>query len=382
MGDNELGTLPMLDGNSRIISWLVLGPFKQERQFCGVDEKLQIDMKNVAPSLGIRHSQDKVWGLYSSLKSRCPQRTCNAGLGVDLACHFKSHDSSFSNAYAAVYIRSNIDRKIVMSMSSDDGHIVWLNGAKVASRITDCSCWGDAGEKVILPLLNGTNLLMIKVGNGASKWGFVARIRQYDDVWLSVSSDARDQYVRDSAIRSNSGGSEPHPKRCPSMCGVYYDGCNQCRCSKDGSIMQCTRRHCVTFDKGECIRYISPQPGPSPSPSPAPSPFPSPSPLPSPSSSATENICPMNCLTYFDGCNTCVCGEVTACDEQFCTHYSKPKCLEWKAEFRMEVRITGIELSEFLNHKEANNAFLETMKLICGEGSEITILGVRRGSVI
>eukprot|EP00497_Spongosphaera_streptacantha_P000186 TRINITY_DN111_c0_g1_i7.p1 TRINITY_DN111_c0_g1~~TRINITY_DN111_c0_g1_i7.p1 ORF type:complete len:189 (+),score=31.96 TRINITY_DN111_c0_g1_i7:37-567(+) len=44
--------------------------------------------------------------------------------------------------------------------------------------------------------------------------------------------------------------------------------------------------------------------------------------------------CPMNCKSWFDGCNNCTCenGKVGACTEMFCVSPGKPKCNDEKEE--------------------------------------------------
>lgn len=40
------------------------------------------------------------------------------------------------------------------------------------------------------------------------------------------------------------------------------------------------------------------------------------------------NICPKNCTTWYDGCNTCKCvnGVITACTKRLCVRQGKPYC--------------------------------------------------------
>ena len=45
---------------------------------------------------------------------------------------------------------------------------------------------------------------------------------------------------------------------------------------------------------------------------------------------AVARSCPVNCVSWYDGCNTCRCvnGKITACTKRFCVRKEKPRCLK------------------------------------------------------
>ena len=49
-------------------------------------------------------------------------------------------------------------------------------------------------------------------------------------------------------------------------------------------------------------------------------------------SDTNDDIDLMNCISYYDGCNTCqvVNGEIGGCTKMYCEEYKEPKCLEFK----------------------------------------------------
>ncbi len=45
---------------------------------------------------------------------------------------------------------------------------------------------------------------------------------------------------------------------------------------------------------------------------------------------AAADACPVNCRTWFDGCNTCVCsnGQAGACTKMMCDRQETPRCVD------------------------------------------------------
>mmetsp|Transcript_3109 Transcript_3109/g.9498 ORF Transcript_3109/g.9498 Transcript_3109/m.9498 type:complete len:349 (+) Transcript_3109:145-1191(+) len=96
------------------------------------------------------------------------------------------------------------------------------------------------------------------------------------------------------------------PTSCPKKCRSYYDGCNTCKCARDGSPQVCTRRACRKLEEPKCRSFFPKRP-------------------------RRFRRCPTGCKNFFDGCNTCRCsryGHIKACTKIACRKKEEPKCLK------------------------------------------------------
>lgn len=89
-------------------------------------------------------------------------------------------------------------------------------------------------------------------------------------------------------------------------CSNWYDGCNTCNI--DEGIITCSERLCYTVTPGssECRDFEHPQI----------------------SEPGTSNSIPKNCVTWYDGCNTCsiLNGEIAGCTMMMCFTNNIPYC--------------------------------------------------------
>ncbi|MBM4034226.1 MAG: VCBS repeat-containing protein [Planctomycetes bacterium] len=80
-----------------------------------------------------------------------------------------------SNADAAVYVYRDFDlpgaMDLPVSLGSDDGLAVWLNGAKVHAENVDRACAPDQA-KIVLKMQPGKNKLLMKICQGMGEWAF------------------------------------------------------------------------------------------------------------------------------------------------------------------------------------------------------------------
>lgn len=138
---------------------------------------------------------------------------------------------------------------------------------------------------------------------------------------------------------------------CPDDCATYFDGCNTCTCNSDGT-MTCSSNTCTTYGEPYCIEcknnlewtscgttctqtcnnVNSECDSNSPCVSRCQCPKNKPIYRNGVCISANEcfnfqNVCPINCTTYFDGCNNCTClnGD-DACTNKICKTKSTPTC--------------------------------------------------------
>ncbi len=90
-------------------------------------------------------------------------------------------------AYAFNQIDSPIEQKIILSVGSNDGVKVWLNGKKIHEVHPRTGRWLQIDDDYVPVTLNkGLNNLMIKVDEGGGDWGFVIRFLDYDSTLSSI----------------------------------------------------------------------------------------------------------------------------------------------------------------------------------------------------
>jgi hypothetical protein len=80
-----------------------------------------------------------------------------------------------NNRQACVYLHREIEcsapMELPISLGSDDGLVVWLNGQKVHSEDTYRACAADQA-RVVLKLKQGKNNLLLKITQGDGEWAF------------------------------------------------------------------------------------------------------------------------------------------------------------------------------------------------------------------
>ncbi|HOK09230.1 MAG TPA: DUF4091 domain-containing protein [Candidatus Hydrogenedens sp.] len=84
-------------------------------------------------------------------------------------------------AYAFCYLKSDMDKEVILGIGSNDGVRVWLNG----ERIWDNHCPRGAmidDDCFEVSLKSGLNPLLIKVDQGFGNWGFYARVVNKEEV--------------------------------------------------------------------------------------------------------------------------------------------------------------------------------------------------------
>ena len=108
---------------------------------------------------------------------------------------------NLTGANSATYLHRTIDvrssRALEVSLGSDDGIAVWLNGKPVLSKNVTRGVAPDQ-EKIKLPLVAGRNELLMKITNGGGGYGFYFKAAEDDGVpgpvraVLKVARDERD----------------------------------------------------------------------------------------------------------------------------------------------------------------------------------------------
>jgi hypothetical protein len=84
--------------------------------------------------------------------------------------------------YAVTYITADADKAdVTLKIGSDDGCKIWLNGKEVGKVTDDRALDKDQNSYEKLALKKGTNVLVMKVGNGIADWTGCARFVGKDD---------------------------------------------------------------------------------------------------------------------------------------------------------------------------------------------------------
>jgi CubicO group peptidase (beta-lactamase class C family) len=81
----------------------------------------------------------------------------------------------FAAAYALAELKSDKEQNVFLSLGSDDGVRVWLNGSLVHDNWIPRGVNAD-DDLVALKLTKGSNQLLLKVQDISQGWGFMARI--------------------------------------------------------------------------------------------------------------------------------------------------------------------------------------------------------------
>lgn len=141
-----------------IRNWLICGPFADSK----LESPLIADEPNLAPKAGDL-SSGKAWKEYDSVEN-----------AVDFEDETAFDRNELSVAYAYVEIDSPDMKRAMMSVHSDDGVKIWLNGDNI---LTNDVARGMAIEDVLTVILKpGKNRLLIKVNDLFAGWMFSARL--------------------------------------------------------------------------------------------------------------------------------------------------------------------------------------------------------------
>lgn len=153
--------------------WLILGPFTDgiSPADCepSADSFAATDDADAAPALGDAVG-DVPWFAHFSRPG--------ASAVVRFTDWFGA--SAPREAYALSWVYAADARDAVLTIGSDDGHRVWMNGVEVATN-TGCHGVGVDAFRYDVTLEAGWNRLLVKVYDGGGGWGLVARLYETDD---------------------------------------------------------------------------------------------------------------------------------------------------------------------------------------------------------
>ncbi len=179
--------------NAFIKDWLIIGPFPNCETCSTVDYlhdshctgfytdylKSIGGEKNAIPTDGmqIEIADKKIKRNWSILKSKNNQ------------IHFSEllHPKDMVIAYAFTQVISLKDQKVILSLGSNDGIQVFLNGEKVHESHPLYGRWlQNDNDFVPVNLNKGINNLMLKIDQGVGDFGYVARFFDYDSIQTNI----------------------------------------------------------------------------------------------------------------------------------------------------------------------------------------------------
>jgi len=161
--------------NSSILSWYVLGPFDCQRR-SDFDKKLKPEKHLKSPKLDRAYrgmGKRKVkWQRVQ--RDAQPDTRPNEEYRVDLQ-QLLGPGIRDAAAYAMTYLQAPRDMEVQFEFGTDDGVAVWLNGEELY-RLDVGRAYVARGDKIILPLKQGINVLVLKVSQRDGGWSFGGHI--------------------------------------------------------------------------------------------------------------------------------------------------------------------------------------------------------------
>jgi dienelactone hydrolase len=153
-----------------IRQWRVLGEFPNpERSGLDIDYLAAVGGEaGVRPRAGMRVARagrpDAVWTEYRSSSDV-----------IDLSQAMVGRSVTDAVGYAYTTIESARDQAVFLSLGSDDGVRVWLNGRALFRKVAERSVLPDS-DLVAATLVPGSNHLLVKVEQGVGDWGLILRV--------------------------------------------------------------------------------------------------------------------------------------------------------------------------------------------------------------
>ncbi len=194
-----------LELNTFIKDWLILGPFPN-CDTCSTTDYMHGEHctgfytdylksiggeKNVIPGEGMQvdvsDNNSKTWSVLHSSEDQI---------------HFSEllNPKDMVVAYAFTQVLSPKHQKVILSVGSNDGLRVFLNGEEVHKSHPLHGRWLQSdNDYVPVNLKKGTNNLLLKIDQGVGDFGYVARFFDYDSIITTIRKDI-DKYKELKAV--------------------------------------------------------------------------------------------------------------------------------------------------------------------------------------
>ncbi len=101
--------------------------------------------------------------------------------------------TNYKVAYAFSNLYSEEDKEMILAVGSDDGIKIWFNGELVHKNHIGRGTRID-NDFVPVKIKKGNNTCLIKVDNGDGGWGFIARLRERNDVLENLTNNIEEVF--------------------------------------------------------------------------------------------------------------------------------------------------------------------------------------------
>ena len=178
--------------NAFIKDWLIAGPFPNCEDCSTInyhhDKRCKGFYTDYLKSIGGEKEAIPTAGMKVKYPEKNIERTWLKIHSKEDKIHLTDLDpKDMVVAYAFCQIESPKDQKSILSVGSNDGLKVFLNGKEVHESHDFNGRWLQAdNDYVPVELKKGVNNLMLKIDQGTGDFGFVARFLDYDSVMTKI----------------------------------------------------------------------------------------------------------------------------------------------------------------------------------------------------
>lgn len=179
--------------NAFIKDWLIIGPFPNCETCSTIDYLHGAHCTgfytDYLKSVGGEKNAIPIDGMQIEIADKKTKRTWSILNSKDDKIHLSEllHPKDMVIAYAFTQVISPKDQKVILSLGSNDGIQVFLNGEKVHESHPLYGRWlQNDNDYVPVDLKKGINNLMLKIDQGVGDFGYVARFFDYDSIQTSI----------------------------------------------------------------------------------------------------------------------------------------------------------------------------------------------------
>ena len=181
--------------NTFIKDWLILGPFPNCENCSSInyhhDQRCKGFFTDYLKSIGGEKKAIPVIGMKVKYSKKNITRTWiytnNSGNKIHLT---KLKPKDMVVAYAFCQVESPQEQKSILSIGSNDGIKVFLNGKQVLESHEYNGRWLQPDDDFIpVELKKGKNNILLKIDQGTGDFGFVVRFLDYDSVVTDIKNN-------------------------------------------------------------------------------------------------------------------------------------------------------------------------------------------------
>ena len=185
-----------LELNTFIKDWLILGPFPNCEDCSRIDymhsEHCTGFFTDYLESVGGEKKVIPTEGMQVKIPKKNIEKTWTVHHSKEDKIHLSQslNPKDMVVAYAFTQILSPKDQKVILSVGSNDGLRVFLNGEEVHESHPLYGRWLQSdNDYVPVDLKKGTNNLLLKIDQGVGDFGYVARFFDYDSIVTTIQKN-------------------------------------------------------------------------------------------------------------------------------------------------------------------------------------------------